>query len=116
ASIPLDKNNYYIIFYNMLNWDFSGVENVTLDFLKDENVENFRLEDESGNDIPFILLEKNDTKKFVSEINVLPDWIEIRRFKINLVIENIKGLSYKSIKIITNVADFKPVNHDFVSI
>lgn len=102
SSLSLEKDNHYIIFFNTTDWEYDSVEKVTLDFLKNENVETFSLTDEEGKEIAYKLLSKTDMKKFVSEIDVLPDWIEIRRFEIILEIKDIKNLGFKQIKVNLN--------------
>ncbi|MFN8575424.1 MAG: glycoside hydrolase family 38 C-terminal domain-containing protein [Candidatus Sericytochromatia bacterium] len=101
-SLPLQKDNYYIILFNTSDWDYTNVQRVTIDFLKSENVETFKLIDEDNNEIPYQLLSKTDMKKFVSEIDVLPDWIEIRRFEIILELNKIKSLGFNYLKVQVN--------------
>ncbi|MFN4152534.1 MAG: hypothetical protein ACK4IX_16455, partial [Candidatus Sericytochromatia bacterium] len=101
-SFNLEENKQYIIVYNTSNTNYSSIFNYNLDFLKNEEVENFKLIDLSGNEIEYEILSKKDTKKFVSDIDVLPDWIEIRRFELALKIENIKPLGFKIIEIVKN--------------
>lgn len=101
-SLPLQINNHYIIFFNTSDWDYSSIQKITLDFLKDENVESFKLIDENNNEVPYQIINKLDMKKFVSEIDVLPDWIEIRRFEIVLEINSIKSLGFNYLRIEKN--------------
>lgn len=101
-SLKLEADNYYLIFFNTTDWNYNSTEKVTLDFLKSENVESFVLTDDSGKEIPYQIINKVDMKKFVSEINVLPDWIEIRRFEIVLNIKDIKPLGFKYLKVNLN--------------
>jgi mannosylglycerate hydrolase len=101
-SFNLEENKQYIIVYNASNTNYSSIFNYNLDFLKNEEVESFKLIDLSGNEIEYEILSKKDTKKFVSDIDVLPDWIEIRRFELALKIENIKPLGFKIIEIVKN--------------
>ncbi len=100
SSIALETGFNYLIVYNMANYYFTTIDQFTVDFLKNENIENFKLEDLNGNNIDFEIIDKTYTKKFISEINVLPDWIDITRFVISLKIDGIVPFGYKVIKII----------------
>jgi len=102
-SINLDLDYNYIIFYNPTNLDLDFIENVSLDFPKKDGIEYFKLLDLDNNEIDYDLLEKTDTKKFVSDIKTLPDTIEITKFKIIVNLKNIKAFSHKVIKIIPNL-------------
>ena len=115
-SLPLEKDNHYLVFFNTSDWDYSDTQKVILDFAKDENVETFKIYDENNQELAYQLIYKTDMKKFVSEINILPDWIEIRRFEIILQVNNIKALGFKYFKIETNIqSDLKTQNQINIS-
>ncbi len=102
-SLPLERDNHYLIFFNTSDWTYSESHKIVLDFAKDENVESFKIFNENNQEISYQLISKTDMKKFVSEIDVLPDWIDIRRFEIILEVNRIKPLGFNYFKIETNV-------------
>jgi mannosylglycerate hydrolase len=103
SSVSTSIENYCLLAFNMSNWEYSGSEEFNLDFPAEEKVESFKLVDNTtGQEINYQVLEKTDMKKFVSEINVLPDWIEIRRFKIALKLEKVIPFGFKTIGILVN--------------
>ncbi len=114
-SLNLINDHYYLVFFNTSNWTFNGTQEIILDFLKAENVESFKLEDQQGNEVAYQIIEKTDLKKFISEINVLPDWIDIRRFKIVLELNNLNSLSNKYLKVLLNESN-KSIEKEFVHI
>ncbi|GIW21798.1 MAG: alpha-mannosidase [Candidatus Sericytochromatia bacterium] len=105
----LDKNKDYFILYNLSNWKYNAI----IDFCFDTdnlNLENISILDENNNEIYFEIKKSYDTKKFVSEIDILPDWVNIKRFEILARIENFEPLSYKLLKILEKKSSIKLKN------
>lgn len=103
-SLNLDKKAEYLVFFNVSSNAKNTLKQMDIDFIESEKVEFFKLEDELGNEVPYELISKNNVRKFISEIDVLPDWINVDRFKIELKVKDIKALGTKTIKILKNVA------------
>lgn len=101
-SLGLEKDNDYLVFFNTFSNNVYTIEEVTLDFLESENVSEITLESLDRKEISYELISKTNMKKFISEIDVLPDWIKIDRFVIHLKIDNIDAVSNKVIKVIKN--------------
>lgn len=114
-SFNLKENSKYIIAYNNSNTNYSSIFNYNLDFLKNEEVESFKLIDLQGNEVEYEIISRKDTKKFVSDIDVLPDWIEIRRFELAIKIENISPLGFKILEVIKNESSIISITSNITS-
>ncbi|MFN8674156.1 MAG: glycoside hydrolase family 38 C-terminal domain-containing protein [Candidatus Sericytochromatia bacterium] len=114
-SLGLDEKYDYINLFNNTTSEISTVQTLELDFLENEKVESFKLVDILGEEIPYELISKTNLKKFISDIDVLPDWIKVDRFKITLKVDDIKALGNKSIKILKNEKPNISINSDIKS-
>jgi alpha-mannosidase len=109
SLFDLEKNKDYFILYNLSCWEYNGIIKFNFDSQKTD-LENITIFDENNKEIYFEIIKSYETKKFVSEINILPNWINIKRFEIIAKINNFKGLSYKLLKIVEKINKLKLVN------
>lgn len=102
----LEKDKNYFLLYNLSHWEYNGIIKLNFD-TQNLDLEDIIILDENDKDIYFEVLKSYKTRKFVSEIDVLPDWVNIKRFEISIKVKGFKGLSYKLLKVLETENNLK---------
>lgn len=93
----LTNNDYILCVYNTTEKSRSGVIEFYAEFPVEENVETFSIEDINGCRIQFEIINKTKKSKGVfSPIN-LPGVIIVDCYKVKVFVDDIDGLSYKTL-------------------
>ena len=92
----LDSSEYIVTVFNTIESKRSGVVNLELQFPVGEKVESFKIVDNSGNEIPYVITGKTKKSRGAFTPINLPGSIEVVSYEIQLLVENIEGLSYRT--------------------
>jgi alpha-mannosidase len=97
----LDRSNlsdeqYIITIFNTNATLQDGVVDMELEFVNQENVEQFKITDRDGIDVPYVVLSKEKrAKRVLSPVN-LPGIIYVSVYKIKLKVQALDAFSYRT--------------------
>lgn len=94
--------------FNQGQADYTGTLHVTLEFQAEQNVQSFSLADMSGTLLPYEILAREETEKFVAEPDILPHWEKITRFQC-LMASRIPAGTSRCIQILPHATPVVPV-------
>lgn len=99
----------YLHLLNLGPTDYTGTLSLTLEFPSEQGVQSFSLEDMTGMPLPYEILTREETGKFVAEPDILPHWEKITRFQC-LLATRIPANSSQKIEVIPHTTPLLPLS------